>query len=162
MTDHGLNLAILDPAQNEGYGNWPLPCVRDEEIGDLVRALLGPGAVQPHARHAPVLLAFAERMATLARRDASPEQLRLGLAAAGLAVATGDPREGLLVLPLLWRSADVLGLDPSAEFRAVAHELDDGEHLLDFVAREPEDQTIEAMGYVEVDDDLGFHYERTW
>lgn len=101
-------------------------------------------------------------MATLARREGSPEHLRIGLAAAGLASGTGDQREAMLVLSMLWRSADVLGLDPEAEFRSAAERLDMSQALLAFGARDPEDRTIEAMGYVEVEDELGFHYERTW
>lgn len=162
MTENRLDLALLDPANNEGYGDWPLPCARDEELGALMRVLREPGELPAEARHVPVLLAFAERMAALARREASPDHLRIGLAAARLAGGIGDQRETLLVLPLLWRSADVLGLDAEAEFRTAARTGNGGEVLLEFSDRGPEDRTVEAMGYVEVDDEFGFHYERTW
>lgn len=101
MTNRRLDLSFLDPANNEGYGNWPLPCARDKEVAAFVRVLTQADAERPHARYVPVLVAFAERMATLARREGSPERLRIGLAAAGLASCTGDQHEPMLVLPLL-------------------------------------------------------------
>ncbi len=161
MSSEGRDLAILEPDDNEGYGNWPLPCQRDMEIESLVRLLVAdrPGDLRPH--QSVVLLSFAERMASLARKERSVDRLRSGIRAAALAGAVGDAREGLLVLPLLWRTASALGNDPDAEFRSAAAEVG-SENLVQFARRDPEDQTIEAMGYVEVDDEFGFHYERTW
>ena len=156
-----MDLSVLDPENNEGYGNWPLPCHRDGELRDLVTTLTAQRE-RPADAHAPVVRAFAERMATLARREASVDQLRSGLDAAALVSLAGDVREGLLILPLLWRTAAALGLDAGSEFRAAAERVGGGGPLLEFAARKPEDQTLEAMGYVEVEDEFGVHYERTW
>lgn len=162
MVQGPLDLASLEPGENEGYGRWALPCERDEQVAALVHVLSGSGTEQAQPQHAPVLLAFAERMATLARREKSPERFRNGLLAAGLASSGGDQREVLIVLPLLWRTAEVLGLDAAAEFRSATYRLEAGDVVGDFVRRRPADRSIEVMGYVEVDDELGFRYERTW
>lgn len=156
-------LDVLEPAQNEGYGGRKLPCTRDEEIAHVVEALsrgratdedLGP----PHAH---VLGVFAERMATLARRQGSPSDLKLGLEALALAERLGDSREALLVMPLLWKTAEVLALNPTSEFVQVA-ERHGVKELRAFVERRPEDRSVESMGYVETYDESGFIYDRTW
>lgn len=164
------DLDILDPKSNLGYLGWPLPSPRDDEIvalfdqardnGELVRLA---ELVRP--RQDSVLGAFAERMASLAVRTGDPTTLRNGLLAAALAIVAPevDVREVLLILPLLWHSAKRLELDPAAEFEATADLLPPAATAMrQFVARKPEDQRIEAMGYVESSDDGGFRYERTW
>lgn len=156
-----VDLAVLEPSANVGYGLWPFPCPRDEEVAVVVRALVAPGAPRPTTAQRDVLRTFAERMATLARRELSPEPLRLGLAAAALTADVEDVRDTLLVLPLLWRSAEVLGYDPRASFRA-AHAAVGRGPLAEFATRPAADRGIDVMGYVEVDDADGFRYERTW
>lgn len=164
MGDSPIDFGILEPDENEGYGSWHLPSARDEEIADLVRSLLGGDRTTEGLgrQHAPVLRVFAERMATLARRETSLERLRVGLDALALASSLGDSREALLIMPLLWKSAENLGLDAETEFRISAERAGDGEAIAGFAQRDREDRTIEAMGYVEVEDELGFRYERTW
>jgi hypothetical protein len=100
-------------------------------------------------------------MAIHSRNKGSIALLQSGIRAAGLGAGLDDTREGLLVLPLLWRTAIALGCDPATEFRSAADEVG-GRALTEFAARDPKDQTIEEMGYVEVDDEFGFRYERTW
>lgn len=162
MADDGPGLAALDPANNEGYGSWPLPCERDREIGALVRMLTASNVEGVGDRDGPALRTFAERMATLARREMSQEHVRVGLSAAGFACGLDDDREVLLILPLLWRSAKVMGLDAKAEFRTVATGSDGRKVLRDFASRRAKDKTLEVMGYIEVEDESGFRYERTW
>lgn len=154
---------VLDPADNEGYGNWVLPSARDDEIGTEVERLLGDLLVELPDGADMVLRTYAARMASLARRELDLDRVRAGLAAVVLAARGGEPRDVLVVVPLLWRSASVLGADPVALFGEAAGR-DGGSDLLEqFAGRDPADQTIESMGYVEVDDpDLGFFYERTW
>jgi hypothetical protein len=159
-----VDLSVLDPEENTGYLNWVLPSARDAEITRAVEWLRQSGRPRPTPAQRRVLLAFAERMASLARRESSPDRVRAGLTAAALTAEDGgeETRDALLVLPLLWRSAEVLGLDADAEFRGVAADVGRGE-LVDFAERPPADRAIDTMGYVEVDDeDLGFSYERTW
>jgi hypothetical protein len=161
-----FDLEILDPSQNEGYLDERLPSARDREILDLISGAGKNGRLRElsahlSGNHVPVLLAFAERMAALAVRNRDPEMIRRGLLAACLTFAVGDRRDALLVLPLLWRSAERLLLDPASEFAAVSDDLGCDE-LSQFARRDPEDRSIESMGYVESQDDDGFRYERTW
>lgn len=151
--------AILDPAANAGYLDWPLPSTRDTEIGELLATRPAPELGESSGR---VLLVFAERMAALAVRDRDPDTLRRGLRAAAVAAEVeSDSRGVVLVLPTLWHSAGLLGLDRAAEFTAFADQTG-GELVAGFAGRRPEDQTLECMGYVEVDDADGFRYQRTW
>ncbi len=157
------SVEVLDPRHNEGYGGWQLPCTRDEEIAELLKELDRDGSSEINltSREAPVLRVFAERMASLARRQESVSHLRFGLEALALAVRLGDSREALVVMPLLWKTAEVLSLDPSGEFRRVADRYESQE-LQEFTKRRPEDRSIESMGYVETHDESGFVYDRTW
>lgn len=57
----------------------------------------------------------------------------------------------------------MLGLDPAAEFRRVADEVGDQAGLVEFTTRGADDRSLDAMGYLEVEDaELGFSYERNW
>lgn len=157
------NLEILEPDRNEGYLDWRLPCTRDEEVADFL-STVGEGQAADaglRARHADVLLVFAERMATLARRRESPRHLSVGLEAVALGALLGDSREAVQVMSLLWKTAEALELDPAREF-SVAAERYEIKELYTFMDRSPEDRSIESMGYVETQDEFGFRYERTW
>lgn len=163
------DLAVLAPENNRGYGTWQLPCERDTEIAELLDRLDQPGDLAGlrgllDTRYSTVLLAFAERMASLARRDRTPSHLRRGLLAAGLAASIGDQREATLVLPLLWRTAEILDLDPAHEFTSINERIGGpgGKQLTAFASRSSEDQSIESMGYIEDRDETGFRYRRTW
>lgn len=164
------DLDILDPKSNSGYLVRPLPAPRDAEITALLDAARDNGQLVELAelvrpRQDAVLRAFAERMASLAVRTGDPVPLRGGLLSAAIAMAApdADGREVLLILPLLWHGARRLELDPAAEFAATAELVPAAATgLRQFTAREPADQRIEAMGYVESADDDGFRYARTW
>jgi hypothetical protein len=161
-----FDLLVLDPSLNEGYLDERLPSGRDKEITRLIAAASDGGRLRELAgqlseTHVPVLLVFAERMASLAVRLGDAEVMRQGLMAVCLSFGVADRRDALLVLPLLWRTAERLRLDPAAELMAV-HQAVGCEELARFTARRPEDRTIASMGYVETRDDDGFRYERTW
>ncbi len=163
------SLAILERMANWGYRTWPLPHERDKEIGRLVdhlgrRGFHGSGETLDE-QHGRVLREFAERMASLAVRRRSPEDLRLGLLALALAASVSrDIRDEIVVMAPLWRSAEILGLDPVSEFTAAGEAVDGlgGQQLLSFAARSPRDRSLQAMGYIESSDEGGFRYERTW
>lgn len=155
---------VLDPANNAGYGTWRLPAVRDTEIQDRVAELLRQRPVPAlHPDRVAVLSAFAERMATLARRTADVSRVRAGLDAMVLAHAGTADRDAVIPLALLWRSAEMLGADPKAELLDAERRAGvlDGA-LTRFADRAPRDRSIEVMGYVEANDEFGFRYERTW
>ena len=157
-----MDLSVLERSANEGYGDSPLPSYRDGEVSKIVAVLFEEGSgVELRLDHVDVLLAFAERMASLARRTGSHRELITGIRAAALALTVGDQRDGVLVLSLLWRTTEVLGIDAASTFRSTA--LDVGSSQLDeFADRLPENRSIESMGYVEIEDEDGFRYERTW
>ncbi len=182
--------AALDPSANAGYLHWPLPGPRDDEIRDLVAALVGagPGGAGPggavaggsgtaggvaagspaaglSGEHATVLSAFAERMATLAVRQGATEPLTPGLHAAAVALAAADDRRDVLpVLALLYRAAELTGADPRAAFAGAARDLPPAiaDPVLGFAARSHEDRSLDAMGYVERHDPTGFRFDRAW
>ncbi|MGE0482692.1 MAG: hypothetical protein AB7Q81_00985 [Gammaproteobacteria bacterium] len=112
-----------------------------------------------------VLLAFAERWAAVAVRTQRLGALHEAAMAVGLAASLrGDEREGMLVMPLLWHAAATLGVHQAHLFSSVAGELPPAGAgaLRAFVARKPEDQTLECMGYCVGADEQGFRYVRTW
>ena len=116
-------------------------------------------------RASSILLAFAERRATLAVRTRSSGALSASVVAIGLAAAVSDDeRECMLVMPLPWRAAAMLGAHQSHLFTSNAVKVPQAgsRALLAFVGRTPEDQTLESMGYTEGRDSDGFRFERTW
>ncbi len=165
-----LDLAPLEVGSNLGYIGWPLPCERDREVAEVVDRLgresePGERRVPLNREHGVTLCTFAERMASLAVRRHSPEDLRLGLLALALAASVSrDIRDEIVVMAPLWRSAEILGLDPVSEFTAAGEAVDGlgGQQLLSFAARSPRDRSLQAMGYIESSDEGGFRYKRTW
>jgi hypothetical protein len=102
-------------------------------------------------------------MASWAVRTRERETLKTGLVSLSLG-GLGESRDSLTILPLFFHAANKLGLDPAELFREVAASASPAaaEVLEGFLHREPEDQTLEAMGYREGRDADGFRYERTW
>jgi hypothetical protein len=161
--------AAIRAHEYDGYGPRPIPHPLDEPVGALLRAVRSAGPTSAEVLGcmtrglANVLLGYAERAAALAVRRASVEVLELDVFALGLA-EPGDLREKLLVMPLPWRSAELLGHDPRSTFERVAAELPNAHRgdLLTFSQRRPADQTLSAMGYSEGADQDGFRYHRDW
>ncbi|GII88847.1 hypothetical protein Ssi03_68370 [Sphaerisporangium siamense] len=169
MSLDARSFGILEPAENVNYGRDEVPSARDGQIRDLVLHAAGSWAFEEIVRIVPrgadrVLGAFAERAASMAVRRQDVRELRAGLLAAAIAQETsGDPREALAALSLLYRAAEMIGHDPDVEFSAL-NEFSGGRAggLLDFLRRSPEDKAIEAMGYEEGDDKRGFRFLRNW
>lgn len=161
------DLDVLELDRNHGYGPRPIPSDRDSEIETVVRRGLSPegyGELRSGVRpeHQAVLRAYAERMASLAVRRQSAEPLGAALVALALGGLDDGSREALLILPLIYRSAELLGEDPAALFRQAAVRVGEtaaGE-LGRFLGRD--DRSIRSMGYVEGADEDGFRYRRTW
>lgn len=169
MTNSDIQqVPILDPSLNAGYLDNPLPTGRDADIIQLLKTTVSDRSLEELAgdlshRNVPVLVVFAERMASLAVRAHQVAALRAGLMAVSLCFSIGAGREAQMVLPLLWRSAELLGVDPMAEFSKARRPGEaGGEILRQFSRRQPEDRAIKAMGYVEASDEDGFRYRRTW
>lgn len=163
------NLKILEISENKGYLTWPLPSKRDNEISELIESLVESHTSWTEAGitkdHSKVLSVFAERMSILAVRNKYPTNLHKGLLALGMAYYNSDDwRDVLLIFPLLWRSAEILNLDPTAEFIEAAKslKLPSENILIDFCERNPKDRTIQSMGYIETENDQGFLFKRAW
>src|SRR5262245_44783288 len=111
------------------------------------------------------LLAYSERMASLAVRERSQELIVLGLIA--LAVAgceVGDWRDSIVVIAPNYDAALRLKADPGVLFEKAAALLpdDSAEELRAYLRRPAHDKTLEVMGYVPDADAGGFRYRRTW
>ena len=163
----------LEPSQNTGYLSWELPSPRDYEIRDFLHALVTQQAVhEPRGQSGTtitegeglVLLVFAERMASLAVRHHDESLLQAGLSAARVACQAVDPREVILILPLLWRSAEYLQVDPVETFTSTSTVFPtfDCPAIASFPSRPPEKRSLKSMGYTELHSEQGLIYQRTW
>jgi hypothetical protein len=162
-------LEVLNPYTHCGAGRLPIPSEWDEQMTRLIDRVATPENRQslrtelvPH--HDMAFLSYAERMAAFAVRTKSELPIRRGLIAAGIAATiTTDAREVILILPLLWHSMDLLGIDPQEELAAINDRIDDDARafLATFARRPPEKRTIEVMRYSVQPDEDGFRYGRT-
>jgi hypothetical protein len=154
------------------YAHEDVPSERDAEIRRWVDGLIG---AAPDARDAAAgeldadaavaVLAFAERVASLAVRSHAEEDLLAGLVAIALAWRTcDDPCDAIPPLGVLYQAARQAGFDPARLF-ARAGELappDSAPVFRDFLRRRDLDQIAAVMGYVEGQDPGGFRYYRVW
>jgi hypothetical protein len=169
MTDPGDHSQLLNPLVEDGYYSQPIPSDRDHQIRASVRSVRDSKTfdaflvAMPH-RAWQVLTLFAERMAALAVRRRDVDDLRVGLIAVQLALAsTDDEREVIPVLSLLYRAGELINADPTVEFRRVASlSADQNGALSTFPSRNTRDRSIEAVAYIERNDADGFRFERTW
>jgi len=155
-----------------GYGPAELPTAIDSYMASFVglfrqssdeerRAILG---IMTHT-DAQVFIAFSERMASLAVRTRSAEDLLNGLVGLGIGMSAGDDmREVLMIMSLHVRTATKLGLSPSLVFRDASKVFGSATAavFVGFTHRTLENQSIEAMSYVESSDESGFRYRRIW
>lgn len=157
--------------ETDGYGTWPIPHRIDEEISALLlgwvaldKASREAVASQVTAEYKFTLIAFSERMASLAVRDRNQEHILLGLLALGLDGWRDDWRDNAAVLCLHHDAAQRIGECPSGLFEEAARMLPDkpADALRSFLHRSGEDKTVEAMGYSIASDAGGFRYKRTW
>jgi len=151
------------------YHEMTLPCIWDEGILCRINSLPGLSGRERHAfitgistESAGTLKLFAGRMAMLAVRKKDPGMLVAGLAAMGLALIPADmegQRMALCELTQLHNSARKLGLDPESLFHEAVGLAGTGSAaILAFLDREPRNQTIECMGYYEVEGPSGLIY----
>jgi hypothetical protein len=141
---------VLEAPASAGCLGQPLPSPRDDAITALLDQANENGQLAELARpqRTAVLGAFAERMAALAIRTGDPATLRNGLLAAVLAVAAADTRDAPAGPGTARTNSNSTRPRSSAPRQ--------------FTERGPEDQRIEAMGYVESAGDAGFRHLRIW
>jgi len=161
----------LRAENNSGYGTLPIPQPRDMEIGGLLRSWLSLEEPSRKAAlsevsedHRFTLIAYSERMASLAVRDRNREHIILGLVALGLDGWRDDWRDNAAVVCLHHDAARRMGLHPDDLFEEAARMLPDkpANALRSFLRRSEEDKAVEAMGYSAMADTDGFRYKRTW
>ena len=150
----GELLARLSGDRYDGYLDQPIPNGTDDDVRAVVEAYLEADpdtrtALLDHASEeaASILEIFAERQAVDAVRGASPEPIRLGLVALGLAIHGGDYRETLMGLAKL---------DHSALLPEPARDLIDG-----FLASDDRDVSLKGMGYAPHGAGPNFNYVNT-
>jgi len=165
------SIAFLSRDANRGYGTWPIPHARDAQISGVLKDWI---ALAPSEREESAstvseeqcftLLAYSERMASLAVREGDEECLLLGLVAAGIAPWHIDSRENTLILSLHFDAASRMNSRPDLMFEKAAALLPElsANALRLFLRRSARDKSIEAMGYVAAKGDGGFRYRRAW
>lgn len=149
----------------------PIPCLFDSKISDLIDTYVNTSSegqnfirgVFSH-KYSSTFFFFSERMACLAIREKLEKHIFEGLIAHAIENGKFDWRENILVLSLLYHSAVKIGTDPTLLFnRAAAFAEGEIKKIIqNFPNRVPEDRSIEAMGYVESENEQGFCYKRTW
>ena len=156
---------------NHGYGTLPIPQQRDGEITDILWKwiALDDSAREEAASHLLndqrlVLLAYSERMASLAVRQRKEDFLVLGLLALGIDGCRADWRDNVLVMCLHYDAAQRIGASVDGVFAKAASLLPTkaADALRAFTHRAPEDKSLKAMGYIAGQDGDGFRYRRTW
>jgi hypothetical protein len=161
----------LKAANNRGYGALPIPDVMDARITELLRAwaeldasLRADASPQVLEEQRFTLLAYGERMASLAVRVRSAEHIFFGLLGLGVDGWRVDWRDNILVVSLHYDAAERIDVIPEEIFERAASLLPPkvAVALRGFLRRTPADKSIGAMGYVGSRDRAGFRYERTW
>jgi hypothetical protein len=110
-----------------------------------------------------LLPAYCHRMAVMAVREEEPKWLDLGLRAAALSCRVDDIRNVIIVLSLLWHSAQLIGQSPMSVFAGVADSAGRfGEALNSFAARDAKDKSISVMMYSAHGDGAEFNYVCDW
>ncbi len=165
------NASWLVGSETDGYGTRPIPDLLDDRISSLInewRSLPAEErAVESKAiteEQSSTLLAYSERMASLAVRMKSQDLVAFGLLALGIDGWQTDWRENTLLLCLHFDASKKIGITPEITFGNAAKLLSPNvaTALKEFLQREPQDQSLKSMGYKESADSDGFRYERTW
>jgi len=144
---------LLERLAADGYHPSDIPGPEDMSISEAMSRLgtsaaFGDLASRIDLKIGRILSPYAVRMAELALRDPGSAQITEGLAAAQLAMMVDDDRDVLPIYAMLYRSAEEIGLDATAVFRAgsVMPENLLAETPAEFASRTPEDRSVEGMG----------------
>jgi hypothetical protein len=153
----------------EDYFWGPLPAPFDDAVAKVVDAYIGGDEAERTAiidaiddDRAWTLSAYAERTASFAVHERSPEPLIRGLVAIGLAATELYHKELLILLPLFWRSAERVGVDGGLLFTSAADLVgDDAPNWLRvFPERDERGRSLGVMGFEEHEEPNGLLYRR--
>jgi hypothetical protein len=114
---------------------------------------------------AGLLDSFGIRMAVFGLRERSAAMLRLSLIAFAIDdLASGDVREVLMSITVPFNAAKLVGMDPAALFREVAEISGPAFSAvaIDFANRNPGLQTLECMGWHQVETPDGVSFQFGW
>jgi hypothetical protein len=164
------NLLDFSVERNKGYGAAPIPSPRDEEIGRVIDQILDGSQNLKELRarlpgdSAETLMAYAERMASLASRRNDERLVRSALCALALIELVADVRDLILIIAVVYDAAQRVA---GAPLRVTANlEQCAGttawEEWLKFARRLPKNQALSAFGYEAGEDADGFRYRRNW
>ncbi len=151
-----------------GYGLAPFPDPRDAEINFYVAGVRSVGAdevqvalAEVSERGRQVLVAYAERSATIAVRNEVPDRLVRALVALVIGGLANNALEALMRAALVEDAARRLGAEAVDVFTAAADLVGEpGAFALKlWLARRPEDRTPEVMGFAVAGQGLTFRYE---
>jgi hypothetical protein len=153
---------LLARLSRENYQPWKVPGPHDAAIAAELAGVDSTGSFETLASSIDlavgrVLNSFAFRMATFALRRQDPAWIRYGLIAAQLAMMVDDDRSVLPSFALLYRSAELIGVDATSVFREMSFlaEHPMRETPRQFADRAPADKAIEAMGLMLVNEPSG-------
>ena len=172
MNETLKNLAekLSSPA-SDGYLQRSLPCELDVAVTSVVDDYIA-GTESERATVRAAFdtgqsfgwLVYAERMASLALRTMSRLVLLQGLVALIIEGFRLDARENIPILSLLNRSAEKMGIDPSVLFNEATRLAPEptATQFKKFSDRSPDQKSINAMGYQELESEGGLLYIRKW
>jgi hypothetical protein len=150
---------VDSPFRKNPFVRQPFPTDLDEAISDLIGRFVDADRgerlqfwemLQPTREQSQVLLAYAERMATQALRQADVALIREGLIAVQLEGKRDDWRETIISLTLLYDAITRLHAPAADMFHRVAKlapKLEVSESIRKYSQRAPANRTIESMGY---------------
>jgi hypothetical protein len=158
-----LNAAV-PPAHDTGRRH---PLVADEIMSSLIEAFLSAGAEQRNIARAALtrasrwfLLGYAWERAEQAIRQRSGEMVAQGLLALAIEDGGYDARDSIMRMSILFRSAEILGLDATRLFANAADLAANPmvqTAMREFPARPPDERNFSYIG--EKTTDHGFSYE---
>jgi len=155
----------------KGYGPSKLPSPLDEDLGVFIDQIAAAGPIgvadvlsKVSDTGRQVLLAYAERMASLAVRRRDQGLLLRGIVALVVGGLDRNARESLMVMALVEDSAERIGADLEDTLEAVSKIVGHPGtvNLVLWLTRKPEVRTLESMRYVAGADDDGFRYRLDW
>ena len=150
------------------YTGAPLPCATDAKILEIVSGVINGTSDERQELYAAItkkasssLQLFGQRMSMLSVRKKSADLLLRGMVAMTM-VKKPDERSMAIRLTLLYRSAQLLGLDADEFFQQSVQYMQGISpsigHTISFLERTPRLKGVESMGYREVDGPSGLVY----
>jgi hypothetical protein len=169
-----LQHAFASVTPQEYRKSEPIPRPLDHAVRAFVRAFVAAPTAERETLHAgldgsqrTMILRYALRMMTLARRKGAQEPLIDALIALGMRMPSRDSEasdEDTRALCLCCHVAAASGFDRRTVFARAARSMvpKAAQHLLAFAKQPPDKQTLEASGLREHDTPYGVIYVGLW